>query len=109
MEAIVASPASDSPEISQIDGIFALAFPAKSHFMSGNIGEYLVDEKAAERAMDLPKLQICRFQSRQFQPVELLGADLGGVSASDSCIHRGIASFPSPISNVMYSSALRFL
>jgi len=36
-KAIVSLSAPDSPEISQIDGVFALAFPAKNHFVSGNI------------------------------------------------------------------------
>ena len=36
-EAIVLLSLPDSPEISQIDGVFALAFSAKNHFVSGDI------------------------------------------------------------------------
>jgi len=36
-KAIVPLSAPDSPEVSQIDGVFAFALPAKDHFVAGDV------------------------------------------------------------------------
>jgi hypothetical protein len=72
VETLVSRPTLYAPEVAQVDWVFILALPAGYHFMPCGIRKHLVNQKVAERAANLPKLQTSSFGFRHRQPVQLL-------------------------------------
>ncbi len=60
-EALKNSPTPDASEVSQINGVFLLAFLAENHLVTGSIGENTLYKIAAIGAVDFPQVKPLRF------------------------------------------------
>ena len=90
------------PEITQVDRVFLLAFPAMHHLVAGNIGKHPFYKIAAVGAADIPQGKPFRFTTGKPELIQIILAH-GGLAVHFHGIHRAITPSPSPISPVMYS------
>ena len=106
-KAFIRSAPMDSPEVAEVDCVFALAFSASDQFVAYGIRKYFVNEEPSIWAVDFPQCQAVGFPAGKFQPVQIFRTYHRLVLGPNGCIHCTIPSFPNPISRTMYASALR--
>lgn len=60
-EALESAPTPDAPKVTQINGIFLLAFFAENHLVAADIGKNALYKIAAVGAVDFPQGKPLRF------------------------------------------------